>query len=412
MFQTRVSIFTSHFARCAKEGCCFSLPMESGVFTLIRRISGGGLRLVSESRWKRLDFVSCILKEWSVRPRLAFSFSRTPCYRECRRYSEIRFVTCVSEQCGSSMHTPAPTQSMPMHASSFASPANSVRIHMNPAKEFYDHFGRKLLGDYASNNPRMASAISFVVAQLSRHRSTRILDIGCGIGWSCHEIIRALPASSVQGIDLSPALINLAKRLFADERIRFDAADVTQTDWKASCVDRYDACVLVDVLEHIPKNSRTTFIASLEPILQPRAVVMLSCPTVYHQQYLRAHDRAGLQPIDEDVSLPDLQQIAGAMGGEVTYFEYKSVWRPNDYFHAAIERGHEGDYLERSVPVSAEVTLEPGQQRARRLREAVDVIGNAEVRKLAMLAAPPLSRRLRAIPSRLAKRSARPDSTA
>lgn len=299
-----------------------------------------------------------------------------------------------------------------MPASSFALPANSDRIRMNSAKDFYDQFGRKLLGDYASNNPRMASAIAFVVAQLSRHKSTRILDIGCGIGWSCHEIIRTLPASSVQGIDLSAALISLAKRLFAHERIRFEAADVTQTEWKASCVDRYDACVLIDVLEHIPKNCRAAFIASLELILQPQAVVLLSCPTVYHQQYLRAHDRDGLQPIDEDISLPDLQQIAGTMGGEVTHFEYKSVWRPNDYFHAAIERGHERDYLERSVPLSAEVTLEPGQRRAQRLREAVDVIGEAEARKLALLAAPALSRRLRAFPTRLRKRSTQSDGKA
>lgn len=257
---------------------------------------------------------------------------------------------------------------------------------MNSAKEFYEQFGQKLLADYASGNSRMESAISFVTAKLTRHNSAQILDLGCGIGWSCHEIMRALPAASVRGVDLSGSLIKLAQLLFADARISYETADVTETQWRSSHDRRYDACVLIDVFEHIPKSYRTSFIESIEKLLAPRSVVMLTCPSVFHQRYLRTHNPGELQPVDEDVSLQDLLFFADAVGGEVTHFEYKSIWRANDYFHAAIHRGHEGDYSEPVRPVRPR-TLERKPDRVRRMHKLAGVIGDSELQVLTKLAA-------------------------
>ena len=129
MFPTRVSIFRNHFAPCAKEGSCFSLPMESGLFIRTRRTFGGGLRRACRNKCKRRASVSSTLKEWLVPRRLASSFSRTRCYQECLQVSETPFATGVSEQCNSSTHAPAQPPWTPMHASSFVLRANSDRLH-------------------------------------------------------------------------------------------------------------------------------------------------------------------------------------------------------------------------------------------------------------------------------------------
>ena len=55
-----------------------------------------------------------------------------------------------------------------------------------------------------------------------------------------------------------------------------------------------------------------------------------------HQNYLRSFKPEKLQPIDEDVDVRVLQQFADAVGGEVVYFTYKSIWSKDDYLYAVI----------------------------------------------------------------------------
>ena len=63
----------------------------------------------------------------------------------------------------------------------------------------------------------------------------------------------------------------------------------------------------------------------------------MTCPTPWHQQMLREQGK-GLQIIDEDVSMEDVQSFAEAIGGFVGLYRAMSIWNANDYFHAIIER--------------------------------------------------------------------------
>jgi 2-polyprenyl-3-methyl-5-hydroxy-6-metoxy-1,4-benzoquinol methylase len=59
--------------------------------------------------------------------------------------------------------------------------------------------------------------------------SARVLDIGCGLGWSSVAIARALPGARVDGVDLDPLSIDGARAVAAGEgladRITFEVRD-------------------------------------------------------------------------------------------------------------------------------------------------------------------------------------------
>lgn len=62
------------------------------------------------------------------------------------------------------------------------------------------------------------AAIPDVAARLA-DGSARVLDIGCGAGWSSVSIAHAYPGVRVDGIDLNPASIDAAVELAEDEKV-------------------------------------------------------------------------------------------------------------------------------------------------------------------------------------------------
>ncbi len=208
------------------------------------------------------------------------------------------------------------------------------------ARPFYDQFANKLVRDFLVGNRRMEAAITFAGEYLVRTRRKAILDLGCGIGWSTYEFSQFCPHSVIHGLDLSPKLVAIAQRMFPEnERRRFFCGDLTARVWSESMrEEKYDACVMLDVYEHIPRASRATFHVALGSLLTPDAVMILTCPTPLHQQYLRVRYPDRLQPVDEDVCLAEVQQLAADISARIVHFEYKGIWRQNDYFHAALRR--------------------------------------------------------------------------
>jgi SAM-dependent methyltransferase len=236
-------------------------------------------------------------------------------------------------------------------------------------ERFYDQFTQKLLANYARGNLRMECALRFAVRQLRARGMRQTLDIGCGIGWSSNEFIRSLPEMRVRGVDLSSNSIAMAQILFANPRLSFERADVTLADWTRAFAGRFDSCVMLDTFEHIPQENRTAFASALSALLAPDAVLLLTCPSLAHQAYLREHQPSGLQPVDEDVTVEDLLGLAAQLGGSLCHYEGKSIWRPGDYFHAVIVRGRAG--VQPGCPALMEdpVRLEPRRERARRLQK-------------------------------------------
>jgi ubiquinone/menaquinone biosynthesis C-methylase UbiE len=80
----------------------------------------------------------------------------------------------------------------------------------------------------------------------------RILDVGCGPGFLCVELIEDVgPTGSIVGVDSSPAMLALAARRCARHaNVELKKADAASLPVKSGS---FDAAVCVQVLEYLDK---------------------------------------------------------------------------------------------------------------------------------------------------------------
>lgn len=238
---------------------------------------------------------------------------------------------------------------------------------MKESLEYYNKFDDKLLKDYALGNKRIVSAIE-TLARFVPEQSKDILDIGCGIGWSTFEFSRFYPNSKITGVDLSPVLINKANSLFKNENLNYQVFDITKEFPK----NQYDIIVMLDVYEHIPLVDRKKFHSSIDKLLKSNARLIIACPSVYHQDFLRKNNPSGLQPVDEDVDLGILQEFADDVNGSIIYFEFQDIWKPFDYLYVVIQKSELYNSLP-SIKSNIDFEVEPKVFRNKRLKKNLDI---------------------------------------
>lgn len=86
----------------------------------------------------------------------------------------------------------------------------------------------------------------------------RVLDIGCGNGELAFDISKK--AAQVTGIDIDPAKIAVATKLYVGPNIKYSVADAT----KDLGSETFDVIVLSNVLEHI--EHRVEFLQSIRSV--------------------------------------------------------------------------------------------------------------------------------------------------
>ncbi|HYJ72401.1 MAG TPA: class I SAM-dependent methyltransferase [Actinomycetota bacterium] len=104
----------------------------------------------------------------------------------------------------------------------------------------------------------------------------RVLDAGCGIGWSSISLARAFPALRVDGIDSDEASIAEARRL-ADEagvadRVRFRAVDAAEPG--AAGEGGYDAAFVFEALHDMARPVEA--LAAIRALLADGGVVVVA----------------------------------------------------------------------------------------------------------------------------------------
>lgn len=233
---------------------------------------------------------------------------------------------------------------------------------------FYDNFGHKLILDYLQGNLRTKDAIAHAL-QWIPESAEKILDIGCGIGWSSYEIAKHYPDKKVVAVDISHELLDLAKTVFPHRNVEYSKVDATSEEFIKK--DQFGAVILLDVYEHIPVKSRKDFHQSIDKLLQGQGIVILTCPSIHHQKWLQEHNPKGLQPVDEIVTIRELEDFAQAIQGEVISFQYKSVWHQHDYFHAVLHKQPDFFYepLQHNQK-SRIITLDSVEERVKRIKNS------------------------------------------
>jgi SAM-dependent methyltransferase len=248
-----------------------------------------------------------------------------------------------------------------------SSERDSVNI-MEVAEDFYDQWTTRMIGDYVRGNPRVVDATLYALNRIPLS-AERILDLGCGMGWSTNEIKRQFDCAHAVGVDLSTSLIDTANKLFGDnKRISFFSGDITKHI--LDHMEPFNAVVMMDVYEHIPRPSRSELHRKLSGLLAESACIVLSCPTPKLQRYLMENDPEKLQPVDEIVELEDLEMMANDVNGSLVDYNPISIWNHHDYFHATIKRGDDTHLSSRNV---AESSLESQASRIRRVQNRLSI---------------------------------------
>ena len=232
---------------------------------------------------------------------------------------------------------------------------------------FYDDFSTRLLRDYVRGNRRVQAAVELVLHSIPP-RARSLLDIGCGIGFSSHRFARAHGHLQVVGVDISRRNIDIAKRLFDDANLSFRISDMSTGPTESP----FDVISLLDVYEHIPQDRRLQFHRVLSQCLTPDGVVVVTCPTPLHQQYLRRHEPGELQVVDEAITLNDISRLADDIDACVTRYEMISMWRRNQYFHAILQRSPPYE----PVPPTPAVGDSRTARVARKIRQSIGLDAN------------------------------------
>lgn len=205
-----------------------------------------------------------------------------------------------------------------------------MKVDKQKIEDYYDqHINGKIRG-YVYGNLRVTKAFSSLIENIKR--PTNILEIGCGIGDICQKMSEYWENSQVMGLDISKRSIEIAKKLFSSEKISFvegilDAEKLGK---------QFDLIVLMDVYEHIAETDRKAFQDNLKKLLCPNGTIFLSFPTPRHQDFLRATNIKGLQPIDEDINLETIMKLSDSLERQVLLYKEISVWHNGDYGHAVL----------------------------------------------------------------------------
>jgi 2-polyprenyl-3-methyl-5-hydroxy-6-metoxy-1,4-benzoquinol methylase len=103
--------------------------------------------------------------------------------------------------------------------------------------------------------------------------SARVLDIGCGTGWSSVSIAQAYPGVKVDGVDLNPASIEAAQRVAVAEgvtdRVTFEVRDAATLSGAG-----YDVATMFEMLHDLARPVEALRIA--REALGPGGVVLVA----------------------------------------------------------------------------------------------------------------------------------------
>jgi SAM-dependent methyltransferase len=97
------------------------------------------------------------------------------------------------------------------------------------------------------------------VQLVTETKPRRVVEVGCGDGWNCHQLVKA--GIAVTGVDWSKKGIALATILVPDGV--FAVGDLTDSEFRTRLSPPFDVALVVEVIEHIrPEECPTRFAQS------------------------------------------------------------------------------------------------------------------------------------------------------
>lgn len=105
-------------------------------------------------------------------------------------------------------------------------------------------------------------------------KNKKVLDIGCWTGQ--YEQLASKYTKSITGIDPGIEAIKTAKRLVP--KAKFFVGDALNLKFKDNS---FDTVTIMDVIEHIPKNTEGLCLKEIKRVLKPNGYLIISTPNTH-----------------------------------------------------------------------------------------------------------------------------------
>lgn len=154
---------------------------------------------------------------------------------------------------------------------------NNVAEHFENIARNYDYWKNK--------NRYYYNTLKSIATRYTAGRKN-ILDAGCGTG----DILLSLNIQNALGIDISPAMIAIAKeKSIGKNNVSFLTSDIETF----SSSKKFDAVLLFDVIEHLANPEKT--LKSLSDLLTNNGIIILTMANPYWEPILLLAEKLGLK---------------------------------------------------------------------------------------------------------------------
>jgi ubiquinone/menaquinone biosynthesis C-methylase UbiE len=193
-------------------------------------------------------------------------------------------------------------------------------------------------GNYAAVAERITEAGQAVVERGGVEPGMNVLDVACGTGNA--TIPAAKAGARVTGLDLSPALLAIARERCADAMVEIDwvEGDVQELPFEDASFDR-----VLSVFGHMfaPDHERTA--AEMRRVLRPGGAISIACWTPEGANGRMYRTLAGLVPAPPGATPPSLwgtEQHVTDLLGEAEFERREIEWTdesPESYARFMLE---------------------------------------------------------------------------
>lgn len=198
---------------------------------------------------------------------------------------------------------------------------------------YYDEHVKNKVNDYIVVSPRIEYGWK-TIKEFAPAKPLRILEVGCGMGNICSRMHKRWPDAIITGIDISTMSIQIAQKLFADDKLNFIESILTPATFN----EEFDLIIFMDVYEHIAVSDRPDVHAALAKILRDKGKIILTVPTPHNLKWSLINKPETMQPVDEHISFDVIAKLSADTGAEVILYEKKNVWNVGDYAHIVLEK--------------------------------------------------------------------------
>ncbi|OQY04667.1 MAG: glycosyl transferase, partial [Bacteroidetes bacterium 4572_117] len=171
----------------------------------------------------------------------------------------------------------------------------------NRKQKFLNHFN-KLASDYTKYKRRFGYYWRDIVAYLNYFLTNdqSILDVGCGTG----DTLSKLKGGKKVGIDISPDMINQAKKQHPDIEFRLMDADNLRID------EKFDVIIISNVIGYL-ENIQDVLL-SLKKVCKPQTRIIITYYNVLWEPFLHVAEWIGLKkksPRQNWLSVRDVKNL-------------------------------------------------------------------------------------------------------